>query len=441
MITNVSGKEKLAEANRTLGWDLPYDEDLSPMAQKLKVGARTIANRVAYQAMEGCDGTADGCPGELTIRRYHRFAKGGPGVIWFEATAVQEDGRANPRQLWLTGKNGDEFARLVHDIKEICMKENGYEPLIFAQLTHSGRYSKPHVAGRAEPLIAYQNPLFEKDQPIDVSRIVSDEFLDALRENLILAAERAEKAGFDGVDIKACHRYLNSELLSAYHRPGRYGGSYENRTRLLRESVQGAIERTSSRFLVSSRINAYDAFPYPYGFGVREGMGIEPDWTEASRLIGDLHHLGVKILNITMGNPYVNPHVNRPYNKGGYIPPEEPFTGVARMLTGTRVLQQENPEIPLISSGMTWLSDSSPNVAAGCVRDGWFAMAGYGRMTLANPNTAKQIVSGVGLKKSDCCIMCSKCTEIMRTPGGTPGCVIRDAEVYLPIYQRQCIHS
>lgn len=119
------------------------------------------------------------------------------------------------------------------------------------------------------PLIAYNNPIFEKD-PISSDRIVTDDYLDRVGEAPVNGAVLAEKAGFDGVDIKCCHRYLNSELLSAYNREGRYGGSLENRTRLLRESVKGAIDSCASNFIVSSRLNVYDGFPHPYGFGVKK---------------------------------------------------------------------------------------------------------------------------------------------------------------------------
>lgn len=438
MIHAISGPEDLKKANELLGCSLPYDDDLSPLAQPLSIGGRTAANRVVYQPMEGCDGTREGSPGELTFRRYRRFAAGGPGIVWLEAIAVRPEGRANPRQLYLTERNLGDFSRMIREIKEVCQKENGFEPLVFAQLTHSGRYSRPN--GVPEPLIAYNNPLFEKDRPIAPERILSDDALERIGESLAHSAALAQKAGFDGADIKCCHRYLLSELLSAYLRPGKYGGCYENRTRLLRESVRGAAAACSGDFLIVARLNAYDGFPYPYGFGVKEGEGIAPDWTEAERLVGDLAADGVKLVDVTMGNPYVNPHVNRPYNHGSYPPPEEPLQGVNRMLTGTAAVQRANPAVPLIASGLSWLGAASANVAAACVRRGWFAMAGYGRMALADPQVARTVASGRRSEPGECCIACGKCTEIMRTPGGTPGCVVRDREVYLPIYRKQCLH-
>ena len=172
-------KEELPEA-------IPYIEDTSVLASPLIIGKRTAANRICYQPMEGCDGTRDGAPDELTKRRYMRFARGGAGLIWFEATAVVPEGRANPRQLMLTEENADEFAALVADIKEECLKENGFLPLIVCQLTHSGRWSKPDGAPR--PLVAYHRTPMEKNGPLNEDAILSDEYLDTLSEHYLHSA-------------------------------------------------------------------------------------------------------------------------------------------------------------------------------------------------------------------------------------------------------------
>ena len=395
------------------------------------IGNKTFPNRLACQAMEGCDGTSDGAPGELTERRYLRFAAGGAGLIWFEATACLPEGRANPRQLWLTESNLDAFQRLLDKIRETAMRENGYVPLIIMQNTHSGRYSKPE--GKPAPIIVYNNPIFEKSAPIDPAWIITDEGLDRVKEALVHNSVLAEKAGFDGVDIKCCHRYLNSELLSAYEREGRYGGSYENRTRLLRESVEGTLTSVSGDFLVTSRLNVYDGFPYPYGFGVGEDGGPDFDPTEPIRLIRDLYGLGVRILNITMGNPYFNPHVNRPFAKGPYEPPEPPLIGVKRMLDGTAELKKAVHEMKLLCSGLSYLGVAAPHVAAGYIERGGFDLAGFGRTVFAYPDFAKDILTRGELDPKNICLACSKCTELMRA-GGTPGCVIRDP-LYTKCYQ------
>ena len=424
--------EEFFEQNKELSLNLPYSDDTSVLMEKITIGNKTIENRLCCQAMEGCDGTPGGSPDELTKRRYERFSKGGAGLIWFEATACQEDGRANPRQLWLKEENLDDFKRIVENMKETGLKENGFEPIIIMQNTHSGRYSKPH--GTPAPLIAYNNPIFEGENPIDKSRILSDEALDKIGEAMVKNSALAEKAGFDGVDIKCCHRYLDSELLSAFERDGRYGGSLENRTRLLRESVKGSIEATSSDFIVSSRLNVYDGFPYPYGFGVSKDGGTDFDPTEPIWLINELYNMGVRVLNISMGNPYFNPHVNRPFAMGGYSPEEHPLVGVSRMLEGIKTLKKNIPDMKFISSGLSYLGVAAPNVCAAFIKDGGFDICGFGRQIFAYPEFAKDIKTCGELSKDKICIACSKCTEIMRS-GGTTGCVIRDRDVYMPIYK------
>ena len=428
--------EEFSNQNKDLGTVLIFSQDTGVLKTPLSIGRKEIPNRLACQAMEGCDGTADGSPDVLTKRRYERFAKGGAGIVWFEATAVMEEGRANPRQLYITENNLDNFKKQVEEIKETALKNNGYEPIVIMQATHSGRYSKPN--GIPAPLIAYNNPIFEKDNPISADRIVTDEYLDRVGEALVNGSILAEKAGFDGVDIKCCHRYLNSELLSAYNREGRYGGSLENRTRLLRESVKGAIENCSKDFIVSSRLNVYDGFPYPYGFGVAKDGSLDFDETEPDWLIKELYKYGVRLLNITMGNPYFNPHVNRPFAMGGYESPEHPLEGVARVLNGTAKLKELNPEMKIICSAVSFLGVVAPNVVSAYIQNGGFDFAGFGRTIFAYPDFANDILKNGGMDKNKICICCSKCTEIMRTPGGTPGCVIRDKDVYLPIYQKQC---
>lgn len=425
--------EALQEELQKLKIQLPLSNDLSVLKSPVSIGSKTAANAIAIQPMEGCDGTADGRPGELTLRRYDRFAKSGAGLIWAEAVAIVPEGRANPRQLWLTEDNLAVYQRFVTDIKETCQRAHGFEPIVIMQATHSGRYSKPE--GKPAPLIAYNNPIFEGDSPIARDRIVSDEYLFSLEERYGASAALAERAGFDGVDIKCCHRYLNCELLSAFSREGAFGGSFENRTRLLTSGVKAAKAATKTGFLVTSRLNVYDGFPYPYGFGVREGGGVTPDLTEGKRLAGILHEeLGVELLDVTIGNPYFNPHVNRPFDMGGYMPDEHPLEGVARMAQCVGEIQKAWPTLRVMSSGLSYLRQWSPMLAAGEIAGGYCSLAGFGREAFAYPEFAQDILKNGAMDAGKCCICCGKCTELMRA-GSTAGCVIRDP-AYLPIYRR-----
>jgi len=407
---------------------LPYTQDLSPLLREFTLRGKTIANRILYQPMEGCDGTHNGSPGELTRRRYQRFAQGGPGVIWAEATAVVEEGRANPRQLWLHENNLDDFAAMAEEMKSLCFKTHGFEPLVLLQLTHSGRYSRPH--GPPAPRIAYNSPVFEGDAPLPQDCIVSDDELFHLEEQFGQAARLAELAGFDGVDIKACHRYLLSELLSAHTRPGHYGGSFENRTRMLLNCAKAA--RAATSFIITTRMNAYDGFVWPYGFGVNPGEDIAPDYKQALALVKLLSEsCGMELINITIGNPYVNPHVNRPADTQQNKAIEPPMEGVARILNSAVVVQKAFPQLAIVSSGLSYLREHSANVAAAMLEQGQCAFAGFGRLSFAYPNLAQDIVLGTPSPKQYC-IACTKCSQLMRM-GSTAGCVVRD-ELYRHIY-------
>ena len=406
--------------------DLPLQEDVSPLFRPLPLGAKAAPNRIAFQPMEGTDGTEGGAPGELTIRRYERFAKAGPGLIWFEAVATVPEGRASAHQLYLTEENVDEFKRLTDDIRETCLRENGYAPVLVMQATNSGRYSKPH--GYPEPMIAYNCPPLE-DTPLPADRIVSDDDLRRFEEAYTKTARLCQQAGFDGMDVKCCHRYLACELLSAYTRPGEYGGSFENRTRFLKNCYRAAQAGLSSgEFFLTSRLNAYDGFPYPYGFGVREGS-LEPDTTEAIRLIRELEaEFHIPLINITMGNPYKNPHVNRPYDHGNYVPDEHPLEGVDRVMKGVSEIQHA-VDIPVLGSAFSYLRQFSTNLAAGMVAGGHAAMAGFGRMAFAYPDFVQDARKDGHIDPRRVCLTCGGCAKLLRA--GTPaGCILRDREVY-----------
>ena len=420
--------EALQLESKKLNAFIPLAEDVSALFQALLLAGKQGANRIAFQPMEGTDGTEDGAPGELTCRRYHRFAQAGPGLIWFEAVATLPQARASARQLWLTEKNVDAFKKLLEEIREISLKENGYAPLIVMQATNSGRYSKPH--GTPEPLIAYHCPPLE-DVPLPSDRIVSDDDLKRFEEAYVKTARLCQEAGFDGMDVKCCHRYLACELLSAYTRPGAYGGSYENRTRFLKNCYRAAKSAvTGPDFFLTSRLNVYDGFPYPYGFGVNDRNGIKPDLSEPVRLIGELkEEFHIPLINVTMGNPYKNPHVNRPYDRGNYVPDEHPLEGEGRMMAGVSEIQHALPDLPVIGSAFSYPRQWAGNLAAGMISGGHCAMAGFGRLAFAYPDFIRDLRETGAMDMKKVCVTCGGCAALLRQ--GTPaGCVVRDREVY-----------
>ena len=374
---------------------------------------RKIPNRVVFQPMEGCDCEEDGTFSELTRKKYMTFAASGAGTIWFEATAVCEEGRTNARQMMLKDSNLDFYRDFIRELKSTAIQKNGYAPLMILQLTHSGRQS-------IRPMIAYRNEIYERARPLYDTYIVTDDYLDTLPEEFARTAHLAELAGFDGVDMKSCHGYLLQEMLSAFSRPGKYGGSFENRSRLFLDCVR-AIKRTvSADFIVASRISITDMVPYPCGFGTDRENRI--DLTEPKRLISELYGLGVRMLNVTLGNPYYNPHVNRPFRVGAYKPEETPETGLARFVTVERELKKTFPDMTVVGSGLSYYRDDLIERAEGLLTDGVCDLVGFGRETLAYPEFYHDALSGKFTGKR-CCVTCSRCTELMR--GGCPaGCAV-----------------
>ncbi len=421
-----------------LGLDLPVSEDIHPLLEPIRVGEFLLPNRLVVLPMEGCDGTADGAPDELTFRRYRRFAAGGAGLLWVEATAVVEEGRANPRQLWLHPGTVHQFAAMVEEARRAAKESMGpdHRPMLILQLTHSGRYSRPGRAPR--PIIAHHSKYLDAAQKLPPDYpLISDEELKALEDVYVEAAFCARDAGFDGVDVKACHRYLVSELLASYTREGsEYGGPFENRSRFLR-NVVGKIREAVPGLIVTSRMNSYDAMAHPYGFGVDRDDASKPDLAEPIEIVNFLRSTGASLVNITIGNPYYNPYVNRPFDlpvAGAPTPPESPLEGVARFAGIVRTIQTAIPGMAVIGGGYSWLRHFFPQVGAAAVRDGRVSLVGLGRMAFAYPEFARDLARHGKLDPERVCVACSACTQIMRD-GGRSGCVPRDAAIYEPIYK------
>lgn len=412
---------------------LPFAVDTYALTKEAFFGNITLKNRMGIAPMEGADALPDGSPSELTLRRYVREAEGGCAMIWFEAISIVPEGRSSAHQLMLTKENLENYKKFIAAIKEAGRKANGFAPYLVMQANHSGRYSNPQ--GKPAPMIAYRHPEYEKLRAADDRCIVRDEYLKALEEKFGEAALLAKQAGFDAVDIKACHGYLLAELLSAYQRPGLYGGSFENRIRLLINGIASAKIHEDSQFLVTARIGIYDGYAYPYGFGVREGNGAMPDMEEPIRLIRMLHEkFGMPLVNLTMGNPYVSTHVTRPFDGGKYIPEEHPLYGVARMIRGIGEVKKAVPNMFISASGPSYLRQFSDLYAAGAIEDGLCDNMLFGRMAFANPAFPKQIMETGRMDAGMTCVACGKCGDLIRA-GKPTGCIVRDTDIYLKYYR------
>lgn len=444
-------------------WNLPCDESLlpapqSPLAFPATVDGLRIGNRWTIQPMEGWDGTLDGLPSENTFRRWRRFGESGAKLIWGgEAVAVRHEGRASPNQLLLNAQTQARLAQLRETL--VAAHREAYDRVddlvVGLQLTHSGRYSKPNHQNRPEPRILFQHPLLDRRQnlPSDYP-LLTDGDLRALVADYAAAARRAQSAGFDFVDVKHCHGYLGHELLGAHTRSGDYGGSFANRTRFLREVVQ-AIHTEAPGLRIGVRVSAFDLVPflpdpersapgrpgpgipedtstlrtYLYGFGVSADDPTRFDLTETYQLFALFEKLGIRLVNVTAGSPYYNPHIQRPAlypPSDGYLPPEDPLSGVARQMGVVRDLKARFPNLFLVGSAYTYLQDFLPCVAQAAVGAGWTDSVGLGRMALSYPELPRDVLNGAALQKKRFCRTFSDCTTAPRN-GLVSGCYPLDA--------------
>ena len=386
-----------------------------------------IPNRVVFQPMEGCDCNADGSPSELTAEKYIKAARSRAGCVWFEANAVCPEGRTNAGQMRLTEENLDAFKVLLSEMREISEKENGIRQFFVLQLTHSGRQS-------ITPMILYRNSVYEERRSVTDENIVTDEYLDTLPALYAKSALLAKAAGFNAVDVKACHGYLLAEALSAFNREGRYGGSFENRTRLYFDCVKAVKEAVGDSLAVVARVGLSDMVAKPNGFGTDEEGGL--DLTESDMLIEGLIERGVQMLNVTIGNPYYNPHVNRPYKRGAYTPPESPEEGLARFVTVQKHIKEKFPAFPVVGSGLSYYRKELMDVSEALLRDGVCDFVGYGRMSLAYPQFYSDYLNNEFDYKK-CCVACSKCTELMRAKC-VSGCAVFN-EYYKKLYEEKIL--
>lgn len=452
---------------RELGSQLDVAENLDSLYTSVSIDDRVVGNRLCIQPMEGCDGTLDGLPDELTYRRYQRFGAGGAKLIWGEATAVSDAGRMNPRQLWIHEGSASALEKMLAGCRQSHRETCGTDSdlLIGLQLTHSGRYSC------RKPLVATHDPILD---PLTVDKsngnrldshypLLTDSELQRIEDQFVAAAKLAADIGCDFVDLKQCHRYLLSELLASRNRAGDYGGSFENRTRFIR-NIAGRIRDEVPGLILASRFNGYDGIPYrgegqgvnfvgvpcPHELPLQTSFGVNPqdhrqeDLTEPIALARLLRDCGLRILNVTMGNPYANPHIVRPAEfppVDGYHCPEHPLIGVCRHLRIAAAIQNAVPDIPVAGSGYSWLQDYALHVGAAAVTNGQIGFVGLGRAALSHPDFGRVARETGKLNRKQVCRTFSYCTGLMRNKnhplGQFPtGCPPFDKEVYGPIWKQ-----
>jgi NADPH2 dehydrogenase len=449
-VATLRSKDALSAHCRALGTELPCDAEMdkgkeAPLAQPLVYRDRVIGNRFAVLPMEGWDAEPDGRPSDLVRRRWANFGRSGAKLIWGgEAAAVRPDGRANPNQLIIHADTAEEIASLREQLVQTHVEhfDRSDDLYIGLQLTHSGRFARPADKKRLAPQILYHHPLLDAKFGLnDEYPLLHDDEIDRLIEDFVASAVLAQQAGFDFVDVKHCHGYLGHEFLTAVDRPGKYGGSFENRTRFVRAVTEG-IRAAAPGLEIGVRLSAFDFIPfqpdienerqgkaveypgrYPYAFG-GDGSGVGIDLAEPLAFLDLLAELGIRLVCVTAGSPYYNPHIQRPAlfpPSDGYQPPEDPLVGVARQIAVTAALKAARPDMIMVGSGYSYLQDWLPYVAQAVIRAGGADFVGLGRMVLSYPDLPADALAGRPFQRKRICRTFSDCTTAPRN-GLISGC-------------------
>jgi NADPH2 dehydrogenase len=466
----------------SLGLDLPCEDSIatgagSPLAQPMDgilINGKRVGNRWAIHPMEGWDGTTTGGVTDDMLRRWQRFGESGAKLIYGgEAMAVRPDGRANPNQIIIVEENKVGIASLRETLVKAHQARYGKtdDLVIGFQLTHSGRFCKPNDKKRMEPRVAFRHPILDRKFNVTSdAQLFTDAEIEELIQCYIRAAEIAWNVGADFVDLKHCHGYLLHEFLGAHTRPGKFGGSFENRTRILRDIIAG-IRAGGNPIEIGVRLSAFDfvpfkpdparshlgklgpgipedfshCLPYRYGFGVNANNPVEYDLTETFQFVELCSQLGVKILNLSAGSPYYNPHIQRPAAyppSDGYQPAHDPLIDVARQIIVVRQIKNylsrettverrelgapstldARPSTPIfIGTAYSYLQEYLPHVAQYVVRHGWTDMVGLGRMVLSYPEMLADATMKGALTPKLICRTFSDCTTAPRN-GMISGC-------------------
>ena len=406
---------------------MDYPTLFSPM----NIGSVKIKNRIVMSSM--CVGLAeyDGTAGEELSDYYEERAAGGVGLIMTECTRINEkDCVSHSRMLSMS------HDRYIEPFRKITENVHSYGTKIFVQLFHPGRqnvvvfpalWQFNERAGRLFPpywnfffklaggfdesamddpktaarLNRYMRPLLAPsavpcglgDNPIrnQSTAAMTELQIQALTDQFIAAAKRAQKAGADGVELHAAHGYLLQQFLSTYtnRRTDEYGGSLENRMRFTREIVKGIRRECGAAFPISIRLTVdefYDFIGYP-------GQGILLE--EGVKIAKELETLGIDVINVSSGNYDTEQTSCEPIS----------FEPGWRKYLAKAV--KEAVRIPVIAANLIRF----PEQAEAQLTEGTQDFVAMGRPFLTDPAWAKKAQEGRSddILKCICCLYCMEC--------------------------------
>lgn len=351
---------------------------LSPRFQKLfepvKVGPMDLRNRLVMAPMGTNLATQDGYVTDRMIDYYAERAKGGVGLIIVEIAMVHPSGKH------LSGELSLDDDRFIPGLSELARAVKSFGAKVGIQIAHAGREAKSAMTG-GQPLAP--SPVISWAAGSEMPREITVAEIHDLVNSFVRAAERAKKAGFDGVELHASHYYLITQFLSAAsnQRQDAYGGSLENRARFLLEIIEGIKRQSGSDFAVWCRLNGCE-----YGF--EDGITLQ----EAQKVSHLAEKAGADAIHVTAVGK--GPWLHLPFTRldGEILPLAE---GVKKAV-----------RIPVMAVGSI-----DPDLGEKALREGKADLVALGRPLLADPEIANKAASG----RLDDVVPCIGCLECLRS--------------------------
>jgi len=382
--------------------------ELTNLFSPFKIGNKISPNRFVAQPMEANDAEKGGRVSERALNRYKTLAKGYWGIVNVEALSISETSIGRINGMIIKRANLEGFKRLVEEFKKI----NPYSILIF-QINHSGRHSGKEFSRKTSICPDYEEGM----------EYLSKEEIDQIKNDFIQAALLCEESGADGVDFKMCHGYFGCEILRPRNtRKDKWGGSFNNRTRLLRESITAIRSQLKNKnFLTGSRISMFE--------GIRGGCGtsgpdeIIEDLTEMLKVIRLMDKLDMDFVNVSAGIPALTPEITRPDKKN--------WCNFLNHFRYTKTVKKLNTKMAVIGSAYSVLGEEALFLGEENIRKGYTDFIGFGRQSLADPLLPKRVRDG---EKINWCIACSGCSKLMNSQKND-GCIVYN-DYYKQLYKK-----
>ncbi len=344
----------------------------------LDIGPARLPNRIAFPAFQFNYANTDGTVSDKLLSTWTALAEGGCGLIFTGCAVVSPKAAAFDRVMLIYS---DQF---IPGLKKLfsAIEAHGTVPAI--QLIHYGRQASTAVTGH--DLLAPSAlpcPVMSQYDPNYKVVEMTLEDIERVRSDFIEAAVRAVRAGAKMVEVHAAHGYLLSQFLSPYsnHRSDDYGGTTENRARLITEIIEGIRTRLQQKVAISVRVNANDFV---------DGGLTPPDYAEIVPL---LEHAGMDLLNVSAGVYESMERIVPPVSLG-----EAPHVELAAEL-------KQFATVPVCCIGSIFSLEKAESILSSGKAD----IVAMGRAQVADPEIVKKSASGreEEIRK---CIWCNECT-------------------------------